>query len=327
MTGEMIAFGPVPSRRLGRSLGINNIPPKVCTYSCVYCQLGRTDKMSNRRREFLHPDAIVAAVTEKVHRLQSQGEKLDFLTFVPDGEPTLDIHLEEEIRRLRPLGYKIAVISNATLVDLEDVRQALALADWVSLKIDAVSEDAWRRVDRPHRSLCLDDILKGILTFAETYSGQLVTETMLVAGLNDGPDELAALAAFLGTLKPAIAYLALPTRPPAEPWVRAPDIASVHRAYQVVCQRVPAVELLMGYEGNAFTATGNTEQDLLSMTAVHPMRSDAVESVLKRNGDGWSVVERLIREGQLVQLDHEGWHYYLRRLHPAQTRSRVAPSG
>ena len=316
MNADMLAFGPVPSRRLGRSLGINNIPPKVCTYSCVYCQLGRTDKMSSRRRAFMAPEAVVAAVTEKVERLRAQGERLDALTFVPDGEPTLDLHLEREIRGLKPLGLTLAVISNATLVDRVEVRQALAQADWVSLKVDAVTEAAWRRVDRPHRSLRLERILEGVRAFAGEFGGRLVTETMLVAGANDAPDDLAALAALLGELRPATAYLAIPTRPPAEAWARAPDEAGLHRAYQALRRPVENVELLIGYEGNAFAASGNSEHDLLSMTAVHPMRADAVASVLRRNGEAWPVVERLVREGWLVPLEHDGWRYYLRRLHP-----------
>jgi wyosine [tRNA(Phe)-imidazoG37] synthetase (radical SAM superfamily) len=143
----MIAFGPVPSRRLGRSLGINNIPPKACTYSCVYCQLGRTDKMWARRRVFFALSEVVEAVAAKVREVQARGEGIDYLTFVPDGEPTLDVHLGPEIRGLRPQGHKIAVISNASLIHQADVRSELARAGWVSLKIDATDERIWRRID------------------------------------------------------------------------------------------------------------------------------------------------------------------------------------
>jgi len=309
-----IVFGPVPSRRLGRSLGVNNIPPKVCTYSCVYCQLGRTNKMSDRRREFYSPLAVVAAVEAKVHEVREHGEAIDFLTFVPDGEPTLDVHLGEEIGGLRHVGPKIAVISNGSLIGLQDVRMDLILADWVSLKIDAIGEKAWRRIDRPHRSLKIESITTGMLVFAEAFGGTLVTETMLVAGVNDGVEQLRELAAFLGRLRPAVAYLSIPTRPPAERWVRAPDEETLNRAYLSVGSQVDRVELLTGYEGNAFSATGNTEEDLLSITAVHPMRADAVEDLVKRNGDTWATVELLVKERRLVELSYEGQRHYLRRL-------------
>ncbi len=117
----MITFGPVPSRRLGRSLGINNIPPKICTYSCVYCQLGRTIKMQADRRAFYETEKVFQDVKNKVEKAKGKGETIDYLTFVPDGEPTLDINLGREIELLRPLGIKVAVISNSSLIWREDV--------------------------------------------------------------------------------------------------------------------------------------------------------------------------------------------------------------
>ena len=133
---KMITFGPVPSRRLGRSLGINNIPPKVCSYSCAYCQVGRTTQMEVERRPFYRPEEILDEVREKVENSWEQGKAIDYLTFVPDGEPTLDINLGREIEILKPLGIKVAVISNASLIWNEGVREVLSKADWVSLKVE-----------------------------------------------------------------------------------------------------------------------------------------------------------------------------------------------
>ncbi|HIC92765.1 MAG TPA: radical SAM protein, partial [Anaerolineae bacterium] len=127
----MKAFGPVPSRRLGRSLGVNNIPPKVCTYSCVYCQLGRTTGMQVKRQTFYRPGELLRDVEEKVRSARGAGEAIDYLTFVPDGEPTLDLGLGRAIELLRPLGIKIAVLTNASLLWREDVREELMRADWV----------------------------------------------------------------------------------------------------------------------------------------------------------------------------------------------------
>jgi wyosine [tRNA(Phe)-imidazoG37] synthetase (radical SAM superfamily) len=121
----MIAFGPVPSRRLGRSLGINNISPKVCTYSCAYCQLGRTIKMQVERQAFYEPGRILQDVRDKVEEAQGARESVDYLTFVPDGEPTLDVNLDREVELLRPLRIQIAVITNGSLIWREDVRDAL----------------------------------------------------------------------------------------------------------------------------------------------------------------------------------------------------------
>ncbi|MEJ2210385.1 MAG: radical SAM protein [Anaerolineae bacterium] len=310
----MIVFGPVPSRRLGRSLGINNIPPKACPYSCVYCQLGRTLDMQVGRRVFYQPEAIASAVGDKVARAREAAQTVDYLSFVPDGEPTLDLNLGREIDLLKPLGLPIAVITNSSLLWRQDVRQDLMAADWVSLKVDAVEQQIWRRIDRPHGSLDLTSILEGALAFARIYPGQLVTETMLVAKVNDAEQHLRAVARFLARLEPDRAYLSIPTRPPAEPWAQAPIEAVVNRAYHLLSQEVAQVEVLIGYEGNAFAFTGDVEQDLLSITAVHPMRRDAVDDYLARAGAGWPVVDRLVAQGELIEAEHGAHTFYLRRL-------------
>lgn len=310
----MIAFGPVPSRRLGRSLGVNNIPPKICTYSCVYCQLGRTLTMQVDRQPYYDPRRIVEEVREKIEKALGSGEAIDYLTVVPDGEPTLDLNLGEEIDRLKDLGIRVAVISNASLVWDEEVREALAKADWVSLKTDAASEEMWRRVNRPHGRLQLAAIQEGMLAFAEGYEGTLATETMLVTDLNDGQESVEEVADFLTRLKPDLAYLSIPTRPPAEPWAQAPGEEAINRAYQIISNRLDHVEYLIGYEGNEFACTGDLEEDLLSITSVHPMRDDAVRDFLARAGGEWAVVRCLLAEDKLFEADHGGHRFYLRKL-------------
>jgi wyosine [tRNA(Phe)-imidazoG37] synthetase (radical SAM superfamily) len=260
------------------------------------------------------PQLVQAPVRDKVARAQEAGEDIDYLAFVPDGEPALDIHLGWEIELLKQLQLPIAVITNASLIGRGDVKQDLMGADWVSLKVDAVEEAIWRRIDRPHGSLDLSSILRGACAFAREYRGELVTETMLVTGANDGEKHLKALAGFLARLQPNRAYLSIPTRPPAEPWAQAPDEQAMNRAYHVLRKKVEQVEYLIGYEGNAFASTGDVERDLLSITAVHPMREDAVQDYLARAGAGWPVVQRLVAQGELVEVEHGGHTFYLRKL-------------
>jgi wyosine [tRNA(Phe)-imidazoG37] synthetase (radical SAM superfamily) len=315
---KSIIFGPVPSRRLGRSVGINNIPPKICSYSCVYCQLGRAVKMQLKRQVFYKPEEILKAVQDKLEETRKAGEKIDYLTFVSDGEPTLDINLEQEINLLKPLGIPIAVITNASLIWQKDVRNALMKADWVSLKIDTVEENIWRKLDRPHRLLKLSSILEGALEFAKIFKGKLMTETMLLANVNDAVLSLRGTADFLGLVQPNIAYLSIPTRPPAEKWAEPPDEHVINRAYQIFEEKVKYVEYLTGYEGNAFAFTGNVEGDILSITAVHPMRNDAVEEFLKRAGAYWETVHRMVEKGLLIETEYGRNHFYVRRFrrHP-----------
>jgi wyosine [tRNA(Phe)-imidazoG37] synthetase (radical SAM superfamily) len=310
----MIAFGPVPSRRLGRSLGINHIPPKICTYACAYCQLGRTLKMQVARQAFYGPEEILHAAQDQIARAMDAGEAIDYLAFVPDGEPTLDINLGREIELLKRLNLPVAVITNASLLWRQDVRQDLMTADWVSLKVDAVVEETWRRIDRPHGSLDLASILEGMHEFAQLYDGELVTETMLVAGVNDGEGHLKEVADYLAHLQPDRAYLSIPTRPPAENWAKPPNERVLNRAYRIFHEEMDRVEYLIGYEGTAFAFTGDVEEDLLSITAVHPMREDAVGDYLARAGAGWPAVHRLVAQGELVEVEHGGHTFYLRRL-------------
>ncbi|MBN2563763.1 MAG: radical SAM protein [Phycisphaerae bacterium] len=312
-----LVFGPVPSRRLGRSLGINNIPPKICSYSCVYCQVGRTLRMQAERKAFYPPEDILKAVRERVDEKRAAGEMIDYLTFVPDGEPTLDLHLKQTIGLLKPLGLPVAVITNSSLVGRADVREALMEADWVSLKMDAVDEPLWRKVNRPHKSLDLDTLLEGALAFSRAFRGRLATETMLVAGLNDGEPNVRRVADFLGRLHPAAAYLSIPTRPPAEEGVHAPGEDVAHRAFHILKEKVEHVEYLTGYEGNAFSSTGDPREDLLSITAVHPMRKEAVDALLKRAGADWTMVRRLVEEQQIIETSYQDHVYYMRRFKKA----------
>lgn len=311
---ERIAYGPVPSRRLGRSLGINHVPPKVCSYSCVYCQLGKTSNMRLERSMFYPPEDVYKDVEEQVIRAKRKKERIDYLTFVPDGEPTLDINLGKEIQLLKTLGIKIAVISNGSLMWREDVRSDLLSADWVSLKVDAVTEAMWKRINRPHGSLDLKAVLEGMEEFSKIFKGELTTETMVISGFNDGIEEVENISEFLALLNPDKSYLAIPTRPPAERWVRPANEEALNRAYQVFQKKLNVVEYLIGYEGNAFAYTGNVEDDILSITSVHPMREEGVTELLSKADSNWDTVNRLIEEEKLIEIEYMGKKFYLRKL-------------
>lgn len=308
-----IVYGPVPSRRLGRSLGINNIPPKICSYSCVYCQLGETLKIEVEPRSFYRTTKIAEQAKTKLERAREKGEPVDYVTFVPDGEPSLDADLGKEIAEVKTLGVRLAIITNGSLLWQEDVRQNLLKADWVSLKVDAVSEETWRRVNRPHKSLKLEPTLQGMLKFARTFNGELATETMLIKGINDDLGEIKRIAEFIAALKPARAYVAIPTRPPAER-VEPASEESINAAYQIFTESLDWVEYLIGYEGNAFAFTGDIVEDLLSITSVHPMREEAVARLLRKADAGWGIIEGLIEDGKLTEVEYQGKRFYIRKL-------------
>lgn len=314
MKNQSKVFGPVPSRRLGKSIGINNIPPKVCSFACVYCQVGRTFEMTSERSEFYSPEEIIAEVGEKIKKSHDAGEPIDYLTIVPDGEPTLDVNLGKLINELKRFGIPVAVITNATLLSDATVREELSCADYVSMKLDAAGQQTLKKVNRPVKDIRFDRMMEGMRKFAKVYRGKLVTESMFVKGLNDSADSVKEIAGFLKGLNPAVAYIATPTRPTAVAGLQPADEQTLTTAFQVFRDHSLHAEFLIGYEGDAFASSGDARKDMLSITAVHPMKESAVRKLLEKTGDNWSLVEDLIREGKIKRTEYSGGIFYSRVL-------------
>ena len=309
----MIAFGPVPSRRLGCSLGINHIQPKHCTYSCVYCQVGRTRIPEITRQEFFPIDQIIQAVEKKIYESTLIGQKIDYLTLVPDGEPTLDIHLGELINRLSNFNLPVAVISNASLLNRREVQTALLGTDWVSVKIDSVVDTDWKAINRPHNRLSLSSILAGIHEFRKRYQGELVTETMLVSGINDHEDGIYRLAAYLKELQPNKSYVSIPTRPPAETWVTCPKPDTLQKVLQILSESIASLDVLFEAEADDFISTGDLVMDILGITAVHPIREEALRRIIEQAEARWEVVDELVKSNQLVCIAYRNENFYQRK--------------
>ncbi len=306
-----LAFGPVNSRRLGLSLGVNNIPYKHCTYSCIYCQLGRTRKLTIKRRRFYEPDEIVRSVIN----ILSQRVKADYITFVPDGEPTLDSNLGLEIKMLKKKTNKpIAVLTNSSLLWMETVKSDLRKADLISIKIDAVSEEPWRKINRPHKSLKLDRIIDGIIDFSRDYKGALITETMMIRGLNDKPEDLELIANIIAEIKPKTAYISIPVRPPAESWAKPPSEEHVLTAYKVFNEKAKTrVELLTSMEPPPSTTEDPIEY-ILATTSVHPLKLEyAIKLLREKYSNTHQMLRQLENEGLIKIIEHEGQAFVMRR--------------
>ena len=279
--------------------------------------------MESERRGFYNPFDIFKQTKNKLEETQNAGKSVDYLTFVADGEPTLDRNLGDEIDLLKKLGTKIAVISNSSLIWMEDVRKDLRKADWVSLKIDTLNRDIWKKIDRPYYDLDLNEILQGIRSFSEDFEGFLAFETMLVEGINDSPAGLEKLAEFIAELNPDKSYISVPIRPPAESFVHPPSEEVLNLAFQIYSKKKIDVEYLTGYEGSNFASTGNAAEDILSITSVHPMREDAVSELLEKSGADMDVVEKLVDEGKMIELEFEGTKFYMRKLPGVKRRGTL----
>ena len=226
-------YGPIPSRRLGQSLGIDPIPFKTCNWNCVYCQLGRTAPMTNTRREYAPPDAILAEAAAAL--AAHPPGTIDWVSFVGSGEPTLHSAIGHMIRRVKALtGIPVAVITNGALLYLPEVREDLRAADAVMPTLAAGEERLFRRITRPWPELTFERLLGGLIDFRQAYTGRLWVEVMLIRGMNDTDDALRALATALKRVGPDAIHLTLPDRPPAEPWVRPPDQEGLLRATAIL---------------------------------------------------------------------------------------------
>lgn len=308
----MITFGPVSSRRLGMSLGINNIPSfKVCSYACIYCQVGPTRRMTVKRQSFYDPGVLYEATKKHLASL-APDNKPDYLTLVSNGEPTLDSQLGASIRLLKTFGYPVAVISNGSLMDLSDVQNDLMEADWVSLKMDAVRPEVWKAVNRPHGSLSMDRLKASYLDFSTAFKGVLATETMLVAGFNDSEDLLDETAAFLAQLNPSQACLSIPIRPPVSSMARVPSEETVIMAYQRFQKQLKNVILLNQFEGTETGFTGRVIEDVVDMCTVHPIRKDTLKALLEKEKADPAIIEMLVSSRVIKAVVYQGHLFYIR---------------
>ena len=303
-------FGPVPSRRLGQSLGIDPIPFKTCNWSCVYCQLGRTSPRTVDRQDFYPPDDIVAAVKTALdaHR----ADNINWITFVGSGEPTLHASLGRIIRSVKALTeMPVAVITNGSLLHQEEVRQELAAADAVLPSLDAGSERLYRRINRPAGPFTFNRHVDGLAAFRQAYDGKLWVETMLLKGLNDTPDALTDLAAVLRRVAPDEVHIVLPTRPPGEPWVEPADRESLTRASEVLGQ---VARVLPPAEQGTFDLSGYDDvvDAVVGVITRHPMREQQLLQTLDRwtPGQVTHALEQLAASNRARQVTRYGQRFW-----------------
>ena len=208
-------YGPVPSRRLGRSLGIDLVPHKICSYDCVYCQIGRTTEKTLVRKEYVP----TAAILEEVARFFKQNSEIDYISLTGSGEPTLHSgigFLIKEIKAITPIP--VAVITNSSLLYEEEVRRDLLRADAVLPSLDGVSQEVFDRVNRPLSGLSSRKVTKGVMDFRSVYSGQIWLEILFCKGINDGKEELLKMKEAINQIQPDLIHLNTVVRPPSEKW-------------------------------------------------------------------------------------------------------------
>ena len=306
-------FGPVPSRRLGMSLGINNVPYKTCTYSCVYCQLGRTTNLTVERKPYSVPEKIV----DEIESIVDTQAKIDYITFVPDGEPTLDKNLGCTATIIKDrIDIPLAILTNGSLIWMGDVREELKLFDVVSLKIDGL-DGMWRRINRPHPRLSIDMIVDAMVDFAKTYRGKILTETMLIHNLNIASDILNEVISIIRRIDPYKVYLSVPIRPPAERWVKPPTEEELLIAYKTFADKLGErkVEVLSTPEPPKFYPPADPVEYILSMIAVHPLRIEYAINILQKHTDKpQKLIEDLVKARKICLVRYQNTVFLVRRI-------------
>lgn len=296
--GKSYAYGPVPSRRLGLSLGVDTVAAKSCPFDCIYCQLGPTGAASTQRRPFAPVGEIVADVERKLAR----GPRPDHITLGGSGEPTLNAELGALIERLKAVtDVPVALLSGGALFGRADVRREAALADVVLPNLDAGDPELFDLVSRPAPGVTFDGVLAGLEAFRAEYRGPIWLEVMIVAGLTDTRARLDALVRAVTRIAPDKVQLNTPVRPPAVPGVRGLSLAQL----QALCARfTPHAEVIAeveaGHEPKRHAGAPATGDDVLTVLARRPCTLADLAVVLDlAPADVAALVEPLVAAGQV----------------------------
>ena len=298
-------FGPVPSRRLGNSLGISPIPRKVCNYSCIYCQLGRTDKMTGERKEFFKKEDILKEFKEYL----KDSDKFDIITIVGEGEPTLYLKLGELIKDVKKLTSKpVAVITNGALLHDKNMRKELCEADIVLPSIDGYDEETSKIIDRPLGTIKFDEELQGLIEFSKEYTGQLWLEIMLVEGINSDKNSIEAFKEILKKINYDRVYINTPVRPPAEDYVKSVGKETIEYAVK----ELGGISIDMLSSGNFFSEISDNYEAVLSIIRRHPMNQFEVESFINSRDikNTKEIFERLKEDSKVNVIDYKGIKTY-----------------
>ncbi|MFX0028667.1 MAG: radical SAM protein [Candidatus Hermodarchaeota archaeon] len=292
-------YGPVPSRRLGRSIGIDPIPTKTCNYQCIYCQLGKTTNFTNIRKNFLPLNQIVAEMKDAIK--QNEG-RYDYITFVGSGEPTLYKDLKKLIIKAKEFSNKpVCVITNGSLMYDKQVRDALMLTDVVLPSLDAGDEKSFHKINRPHPSIRYNTVIQGLIEFNKIYTGKFLLEIMIVKGVNDSKLELLKIKEKIDLIIPNRIDINVPIRPPTEKWVKIPDKSTISILN----------EIFKEYNNINFPEIGkfdyyssDFENELLSIIKRHPMRKRQIlESFSSKKLDKNQILERLKQLEQQKRIE------------------------
>ncbi len=296
-------YGPVPSRRMGSSLGISPIPEKTCNYSCVYCQLGRTNHLTNKREEFFPINDILMELKDYC----LEGQDFDVVSIVGEGEPTLYSKLGELIVGIKnTINKPIAVITNGALLYDENLRKELMNADMVLPSVDAYNEEIYKKVDRPYGKLHFKEISNGLIEFSKEFKGQLYIEIMLVDGFNSSDEDILGFKNYLDKINYDKVYINTPVRPPAEAGIKAVN----HERISYAVKELNGISIDMLASGSFYSDIEKTYDAILSISSRHPLSYFELFSFLESRkmskDDIKCTINKLENDSRFEVIDYNG---------------------
>jgi wyosine [tRNA(Phe)-imidazoG37] synthetase (radical SAM superfamily) len=298
-------YGPVPSRRLGISLGISPIPKKTCNYSCVYCQLGRTDHMTNQRQDFFELSDMI----EEFEEFLKKNIDFDVVTIVGEGEPTLYLSLGKLIKEIKKRTDKpVAIITNGGLLYDDDVKKDLYEADICMPTLDAYDQASFKKINRPIGNLVYDDVYRGLVEFSRNYKNQLWLEMMFVKGMNDDNTSISKLKDKLKDIDYHRLYINTVVRPPAEE-----DVDKVsHKDLISIAKFLGGLSIDVLMSDGFYSEIKDDFEAIKSIIKRHPMNHFEIKGFLEKRGckDIARIFKQLEDSSEIDILNNNGYKTY-----------------
>jgi wyosine [tRNA(Phe)-imidazoG37] synthetase (radical SAM superfamily) len=299
-------YGPVPSRRLGFSLGIDIIPFKTCTFDCVYCQLGSSSEKKIRRQTFFSHENILPQIKKAL----SSERRIDAITFSGSGEPTLNAGIENLIKEIKKnTAIPIVVLTNSSLLSRSSVRKALLQADIIVPSLDAADQDVFQKINRPHPSLNIKEIIEGLRAFRSEFQGSLWLEILLVKGINDSPSQIQKLKNAINKIKPERIQLNTVIRPPAEKTARPLSLQELKEIKDVMGENC---EIIADFDRKGHSSSSqDIEETILTMIKRRPVTlSDVSTSLGLHRNEALKYLNDLLTKKKIKCIVHKGLRYF-----------------
>jgi wyosine [tRNA(Phe)-imidazoG37] synthetase (radical SAM superfamily) len=307
-------FGPIPSRRLGMSLGVDLVPHKICNYDCVFCEIGRTIRTVNVRKEYIKKDDIISELESFFENFS--GQQVDHITLTGSGETTLNVKLGEIIKEIKEkFSYPVAVLTHSGNIYDSQVREELRYADVVCPSLDAATQEVFEKVNKPHPGIKISEVIEGLRKFREIFKGTMLLEVLLVDGINNTEEELRKIGEAARYIGPDSVQINTVDRPGAYPEAKPLTHEQLEFAKSIIEKYHPNVVVLSRtykhLEKVRFASEEEFVEELMNMIKRRPMTTlDIVASTGLDFFEVSNVVKKLLEGGKLEEIKLNGNRFY-----------------